>query len=127
MYSEAVREHPFESLWVDCLIKLSILALRLLHAHRDGYLLPTPHVIVHQYFQSGLLSLAVRIGDCVTVGQGVHAGELATLAPHLVHCAAYGKHPIVPLLHLDIRPDIHEFLQKVSLEAMMSYFVAAGQ
>ena len=33
---EAVREHPFERLWVDCLIKPSLLALRLLHAHRDG-------------------------------------------------------------------------------------------
>ena len=39
VYSEAVREHPFERLWVDCLIKLSLLALRLLHAHRDGYFL----------------------------------------------------------------------------------------
>ena len=38
-YKEAVREHPFERLWVDCLIKPSLLALRLLHAHRDGYFL----------------------------------------------------------------------------------------
>ena len=38
-YKEAVREHPFERLWVDCLIKPSLLALRLLHAHRDGYVL----------------------------------------------------------------------------------------
>ena len=35
-YKAAVREHPFERLWVDCLIKPSLLALRLLHAHRDG-------------------------------------------------------------------------------------------
>ena len=35
-YQEAVREHPFERLWVGCLIKLSLLALRLLHAHGDG-------------------------------------------------------------------------------------------
>ena len=35
-YKETVREHPFERLWVDCLIKPSLLALRLLHAHRDG-------------------------------------------------------------------------------------------
>ena len=42
-YKEAVREHPFERLRVDCLIKPSLLALRLLHAHRDGYfLLQTP-------------------------------------------------------------------------------------
>ena len=31
-YKEAVREHPFERLWVDCLIKPSLLALRLLHS-----------------------------------------------------------------------------------------------
>ena len=30
-YKEAVREHPFGRLWVDCLIKPSILALWLLH------------------------------------------------------------------------------------------------
>ena len=35
-YKETVREHPFERLWVDCLIKSSLLALWLLHAHRDG-------------------------------------------------------------------------------------------
>ena len=35
-YQEAVREHPFERLWVDCVIKLSLLALRLLHANGDG-------------------------------------------------------------------------------------------
>ena len=38
-YKEAVREHPFEKLWVDCLIKPSLLALRLLHAHGDCYFL----------------------------------------------------------------------------------------
>ena len=35
-YNEAVREHMLVRLWVDCLIKPSLLALRLLHAHRDG-------------------------------------------------------------------------------------------
>ena len=35
-YKEAVREHPFGRHWVDCLVKTSILALLLLHAHRDG-------------------------------------------------------------------------------------------
>ena len=35
-YKEAVREHPFERLWV---IKPSLLALRLLHAHGDCYFL----------------------------------------------------------------------------------------
>ena len=35
-YKEAVREHPVERLWMDCLIKPSRLALRLLHAHRYG-------------------------------------------------------------------------------------------
>ena len=35
-YKEAVREHPVERLWVDCLIKPSLLALQLLHARRDG-------------------------------------------------------------------------------------------
>ena len=32
-YKEAVRERPFERPCVDCLIKPSLLALRLLHAH----------------------------------------------------------------------------------------------
>ena len=36
VYKETVREHQFERLWVDCLIKPSIIGLRLLHAHRDG-------------------------------------------------------------------------------------------
>ena len=38
-YNEAVREHPFERVWVYCLIKPSLLALRLLHAHGDCYFL----------------------------------------------------------------------------------------
>ena len=38
-YKEAVREHPFERLWVYCLIKPSLLALQLLHAHGDCYFL----------------------------------------------------------------------------------------
>ena len=46
-YKEAVREHPFERLWVDCLIKPSLLALRLLHAHRDGYFLLSVFMFVH--------------------------------------------------------------------------------
>ena len=45
-HKEAVREHPCEKLWVDCLIKPSLLALRLLHAHRDGdFLLQTSSFI----------------------------------------------------------------------------------
>ena len=43
-YNEAVREHPFERLWVDCLIKPSLLALRLLYAHRDGDFLLYPEM-----------------------------------------------------------------------------------
>ena len=38
-YKEAVREHPFERVWVYCPIKPSLLALRLLHAHGDCYFL----------------------------------------------------------------------------------------
>ena len=38
-YKEAVREHQFDRLWEDCLIKPSLLALRLLHAHGDCYFL----------------------------------------------------------------------------------------
>ena len=38
-YKESVREHPFENLWVDCLIKPSLLALRFLHARIEGYFL----------------------------------------------------------------------------------------
>ena len=62
-YKEGVRGHPFGRLWVDGL----------------------------KYFQSGLLSLVVRVGDGLTVGQGVHAGQLATIASHLVHCCVYVK------------------------------------
>ena len=43
-YKEAVREHPFERLWVGCLIKPSLLALRLLHAYRDGDFLLYPEM-----------------------------------------------------------------------------------
>ena len=35
-YLEAVREHPVGRLWVDCLIKPTLLALQLLRAQRDG-------------------------------------------------------------------------------------------
>ena len=35
-YLEAVREHPVRKLWVDCLIKPTLLALQLLRAQRDG-------------------------------------------------------------------------------------------
>ena len=35
-YLEAVREHLVGRLWVDCLIKRTLLGLQLLHAHRDG-------------------------------------------------------------------------------------------
>ena len=35
-YSEAVREHPVGKLWVDCLIKPTLLDLQLLHAQRGG-------------------------------------------------------------------------------------------
>ena len=35
-YLEAVREHPVGRLWVDCLIKSTLLALQLLRAQRDG-------------------------------------------------------------------------------------------
>ena len=35
-YWEAVREHPVGRLWVDCLIKPTLLALQLLRAQRDG-------------------------------------------------------------------------------------------
>ena len=33
---DAVRDHPVGRLWVDCLIKPTLLALQLLHAQRDG-------------------------------------------------------------------------------------------
>ena len=33
---EAASEHPVGRLWVDCLIKPTLLALQLLHAQRDG-------------------------------------------------------------------------------------------
>ena len=36
VYMEAVREHPVGKLWVDCLIRPTLLALPLLHIHRDG-------------------------------------------------------------------------------------------
>ena len=50
-YKEAVREHPFERLWVDCLIKPSLLALRLLQAHRDGdFLLQKASSMMMPYF-----------------------------------------------------------------------------
>ena len=35
-YLEAVRDHPVGRLWVDCLIKPTLLALQLLRAQRDG-------------------------------------------------------------------------------------------
>ena len=35
-YLEAVREHPVGRLWVDCLLKPTLLALQLLRAQRDG-------------------------------------------------------------------------------------------
>ena len=35
-YLEAVRDKPVGRLWVDCLIKPTLLALQLLRAHRDG-------------------------------------------------------------------------------------------
>ena len=35
-YLEAVREHPVGRLWVDCLIKPTLLALQLLLPQRDG-------------------------------------------------------------------------------------------
>ena len=35
-YLEAVRDHPIGRLWVDCLIKPTLLALQLLRAQRDG-------------------------------------------------------------------------------------------
>ncbi len=35
-YLEAVREHPVGRMWVDCLIKPTLLALQLLRAQRDG-------------------------------------------------------------------------------------------
>ena len=35
-YLEAVRYHPVGRLWVDCLIKPTLLALHLLRAQRDG-------------------------------------------------------------------------------------------
>ena len=35
-YLEAVREHPVGSFWVKCLMKRTLLALQLLHAHKDG-------------------------------------------------------------------------------------------
>ena len=63
-------------------------------------------VIVHHYLQSGRIALAVRVGDCVTAGQGVHAGQLATIVSQLVHhCCAYVKPRAVPLLHIDVLPD----------------------
>ena len=34
--SEYIREHPVGRLWVDCLIKSTLLALQLLHAQRGG-------------------------------------------------------------------------------------------
>ena len=104
-YKEAVREHLFERLWVYCLIKAQSSSLAVT-ACTWRLLLPTPDVIDHQYFQSGLLSLAVRVGDGGTAGQGVHAGQLATLASQLVHCCAYGKRRVVPLLNMDVLPDI---------------------
>ena len=33
---DAVRDHPVGRLWVDCLIKPTLLALQLLRAQRDG-------------------------------------------------------------------------------------------
>ena len=36
-------------------------------------------VIVHHYLQSGRIALDVRVRDCVTAGQGMHAGQLATI------------------------------------------------
>ena len=38
-YLETAREHPAGRLWVDCLIKPTLLALMLLHAERNGDLL----------------------------------------------------------------------------------------
>ena len=38
-YLEAVIDHPVGRLWVDCLIKPTLLALQLLRAQRDGYFL----------------------------------------------------------------------------------------
>ena len=35
-YLEEVRDHPVGRLWVDCLIKPTLLALQLLRAQRDG-------------------------------------------------------------------------------------------
>ena len=35
-YLEAVRDHPVGRLWVDCLIKPTLLAIQLLRAQRDG-------------------------------------------------------------------------------------------
>ena len=35
-YLEAVTQHPVGRLWVDCLIKPTLLAVQLLHAQRDG-------------------------------------------------------------------------------------------
>ena len=81
-YKEAVREHPFDRLWVYVLPNQAQSSSLAVTAYTWRLLLPTPDVIVHQYFQSGCLSLAVRVGDRGRVGQGVHAGQLATLASH---------------------------------------------
>ena len=60
-YLEAVREHPVGRLCVDCLIKLTLLPLQLLHARRDGdFLLQqvTLEAMMPYFFAAGHMNYA---------------------------------------------------------------------
>ena len=53
---EAAREHPVGRLWVDCLIKPTLLASQLLHAQRDG------DFLLHQVSLEAMMPTSLRPG-----------------------------------------------------------------
>ena len=87
-YLEAVRDHPVGRLWMDCLIKPTLLALQLLRAQRDGDFLH------QQVILEAMMPTSLRPGTWTTPGtwHGIDLSNIENLPTTAKNDLVKGAH-----------------------------------